>query len=206
MKIGGIEETSKLKRKVERKEANLKQMRKRKTDGDASKSQADSAESTEYDTGSSDSATVDEYIPDPKSVKTKPKPDRQCQKMRISLLFLAKACDRTGVSDRSAAVLATSVLNDLGLVPPLDRSKVIDRSKIRRESSKTCEKLKQNDDDQFDNTNSGIEGVLSDGRKDKSLTQVLNVDNKYYRKTLTEEHISIIAEPGSSYFSHTTPP
>jgi hypothetical protein len=37
------------------------------------------------------------------------------------------------------------------------------------------------------------------------LTQVLGIDNKYHRKTLTEEHISIIAEPGSSYFSHTTP-
>src|SRR6218665_1818757 len=37
------------------------------------------------------------------------------------------------------------------------------------------------------------------------LTQVLGVDNKYHRETLTEEHISIFSEPGSSYFSHTTP-
>src|SRR6218665_1290215 len=37
------------------------------------------------------------------------------------------------------------------------------------------------------------------------LIQVLGVENKYHRKTLTEEHISIVAEPGSSYFSHTTP-
>src|SRR6218665_1177843 len=40
------------------------------------------------------------------------------------------------VSYRSAAVLATSVLHDLGLVSPIDRSKVIDRSKIRRERRK----------------------------------------------------------------------
>jgi len=162
MIIGGIdqEETSKLKRKAERQKANLKRMRKRKTDGDASKSQADSCESTEYDTDSSDSATVDEYILDPESVKTKPKPDRQCNKMTISLPSLPKACDPTGVLDRSAAVLATSVLHDLGLVSLLDRSKVIDRSKIRRERSKTREELMQNDDDQFDHTNSGIEGVF----------------------------------------------
>jgi len=38
------------------------------------------------------------------------------------------------------------------------------------------------------------------------LIQVLGVDNKYHRKIITEEHISVIAEPGSSYFSHTTPP
>src|SRR6218665_1733168 len=37
------------------------------------------------------------------------------------------------------------------------------------------------------------------------VTQVLGVENKYQRKTLTEEHISIVAESGSSYFSHTTP-
>lgn len=37
------------------------------------------------------------------------------------------------------------------------------------------------------------------------MTQVLDVDNKYQRKTITEEYITIIAEPGSSYFSHTTP-
>ena len=37
------------------------------------------------------------------------------------------------------------------------------------------------------------------------MTQVLGVDNKIHRKILTEELISIIAEPGFSYFSHTTP-
>jgi len=140
MEIGGTDqkETSKLKRKAEREEANLKRMKTQKTD--ESTSQAYSAKSAEDDTDSdtdTDSATVDEYIPE--SVKTTPKPERQCQKMTISLPSLA--CDRTGVSDRPAAVLATSVLHDLGVLSPIDRSKVIDRSKIRRECSKTREKL-----------------------------------------------------------------
>jgi hypothetical protein len=177
MIIGGIdkEETSKLKRKAERQQANLKRMKKQKTDQSQSK-----ADSSEDDTDSSDSSTVDEYIPESvKRQKTKPKSDRHCQKMTISLPSLAKACDRTGVSDRSAAVLATSVLHDLGLVSPIDRSKVIDRSKIRRERSKTRDKLQQNDD-QFDHTD--IEGVFFDGRKDQTLTQVLDVDDKYHRK------------------------
>ena len=177
MIIGGIdqEETLKLKRRAEIQEANLKRMKKQKTDGDATKGQADYAESTEYDTDSSDSVTVDEYIRDPESVMTKPKPDRQCKKMTISQPSLAKACDRTGVSDRSAAVLATSVLHDLGLVSKIDRSKVINRSKIRRERSKTRKELRQNDDNQFENTHSGIEGLFFDGRKDQTLTKVLDV-------------------------------
>src|SRR6218665_4128982 len=108
------------------------------------------------------------------------------------------------VSDRSAAVLATSVLHGLGLVSPIDQSKVIDRSKIRRERRKNRKELQLNGD-QFDH--SGIEVIFFDGRKDQTLTQVLGVDNKYmyHRKTLMEEHISIVSEPGSSYFSYTTP-
>jgi len=158
MVIGGIdqEETSKLKRKAQREEANLKRMKKQKAD--ESTSRAYSAKSAEDNTDGdtdTDSATVDEHIPE--SVKTTPKPERQCQKMTVSLPSRTKACDRTGVSDRLAAVLATSVLHDLGVVSPIDRSKVIDGSKIRRERNKTPEKLQQNDD-QFDHT--GIEGVF----------------------------------------------
>ena len=81
MIIGGIdqEEASTLKRKAEREEANLKRMKKQNTN--ESKGQANSAKSAKDDTDLSDSAVVDEYIPE--SVKTKPKKDRQishCQK------------------------------------------------------------------------------------------------------------------------------
>src|SRR6218665_2401891 len=146
----------------------------KKLNTDESKSQADSDVSAKYDTHSSN----DEYVPEP--VKTKPEPDRQIKIMTKSLLSLAKTCDWTGVSDRSAAVLATSVHHDLGLVSPIDQSKVIDRSKIRRERRENRKELLQNGD-QFDH--SGIEGIFFDVRKDQTLTK----------------------EPGSSYFSHTTP-
>src|SRR6218665_986855 len=121
----------------------------------------------------------------------------------ITFPFSRKNTNSGGqVSDRSAAVLATSVLHDLGLVSPIDRSKVIDRSKIRRERRKNHKELQLNGD-QFDH--SGIEVIFFDGQKDQTLTHVPGVDDKYHRKTLTEEHISIVAEQGSSYFSHTTP-
>ena len=76
MIIGGVDhkETSKLKRKAEGEEAKRRKMRKT----DESKSQADSSESAEDDTDSSDSATVDVCFPE--SVKTKPKPERECKK------------------------------------------------------------------------------------------------------------------------------
>src|SRR6218665_2399199 len=74
--------------------------------------------------------------------------------------------------------------------------------KIRRERRENRKEFQQNSD-QFDH--SGIEGIFFVVRKDQTLTQVIGVNNKYHRKTLMEEHISIVAEPGSSYFSHTTP-
>ncbi|KAI5694093.1 hypothetical protein M8J75_010588 [Diaphorina citri] len=50
------------------------------------------------------------------------------KQMRLSLPNLALACDRTGVSDRSAAIIASSVLLDVGLVSQEDSSRLIDRS------------------------------------------------------------------------------
>jgi len=124
MVISGIdqEETSKLKRKAEKKEANLKWVKKQKTD--ESTSQAYSAKSAKNDAESStdaDSAIVDEYIPE--SVKTTSKWNCQCQKMTTSLPSLTTACNWTGVSDRLAATLSISVVLDLGVVSPTDQSK-----------------------------------------------------------------------------------
>ena len=49
---------------------------------------------------------------------------------------LARECDRWGVSDRSAAALASAVLVDCGIIDAHDSSDVIDPSKIRRERQK----------------------------------------------------------------------
>ena len=44
-----------------------------------------------------------------------------------------------------------------------------------------------------------------DGRKDKTLVN-RNEGRKYYRKTVIEEHISLIQEPESVYLNHISPP
>lgn len=45
---------------------------------------------------------------------------------------MARACDRIGISDRAAAIIVSSTLQDLGIVSPNHSSLVVDRSKIRR--------------------------------------------------------------------------
>ena len=62
--------------------------------------------------------------------------------MRLSLPCLASACDRRMVSDRSAAAIASAVLEDVGLVSSEDRTRVIDKSKISREHGKKWENEK----------------------------------------------------------------
>ena len=56
--------------------------------------------------------------------------------MRVNLPTLARECDGRGVSDRSAAEIASAVLKDIGVVHEGDSSHVIDQSKIRRERKK----------------------------------------------------------------------
>ncbi|CAH0553097.1 unnamed protein product [Brassicogethes aeneus] len=53
--------------------------------------------------------------------------------MRIKLPNVAQACDRIGVSDRGAAIIFSTALKYMRIVTPEDSSKIVDRSKIRRE-------------------------------------------------------------------------
>lgn len=128
---------------------------------------------------------------------------RTCQaipgtsQMRLALPSLAQACDRTGVSDRSAAIIANAVLKDVGLISKEEKSKIIDRSKIRRERKRARKATKE----QHNIDNNPFYAIYFDGRKDKTLVQTKEGDT-FHRKTIVEEHIALISEPGSKYFGH----
>ena len=49
-----------------------------------------------------------------------------------------------------------------------------------------------------------MSGLYFDGRKNKTRTQVKN-GTKYYAKTITEEHVTLVQEPNSVYIKHITP-
>ncbi|CAH0562737.1 unnamed protein product [Brassicogethes aeneus] len=123
------------------------------------------------------------------------------KQMRIKLPSLAQACDRTGVSDRSAAIIASAVLKDIGLITSEEASKIIDRSKIRRERKRTRSTLRS----QLKQDKVFSQAIYFDGRKDNTLVQ-RSIGNKNHRTTVSEEHIVIVSEPGSKYFGHITVP
>ena len=54
------------------------------------------------------------------------------------------------------------------------------------------------------NSNDRIKSIYFDGRKD--VTKVTEtVHSKMYEKCVTEEHVSLVQEPGSEYFGHISP-
>ena len=112
--------------------------------------------------------------------------------VRIKLPALSETCDRYAISDRSAAAISSAVLQDIGVITNDDKASVIDRSKIRRQRLQKREEAQSNVDD-------CVNGLFFDGRKDKTMTHVRELDDKK-----VEEHICLINEPGSSYFGHIT--
>ena len=88
----------------------------------------------------------------------------------LHLSRVAQACDQTGISDRTAAIITSFLLVDLKKVTNDDNSSVIDRHKIRRYRQKVRTNLKEQD------TLSALlkksYAVFFDGRIDKALVNV----------------------------------
>jgi len=120
------------------------------------------------------------------------------KRLRRNLPTLARACDRHRISDRAAAAIASAVLQDFGVITKDDSSNVVDRSKIRRARQAKRHSLQNGTKEAM------VQSLYFDGRKDKTMTIEKNND-RFYRKVITQEHISMIEEPGSKYLGHLTP-
>lgn len=116
----------------------------------------------------------------------------------LALPTVAKVCDRYGLSTRSAAAVASAVLADVGLVSTEDLTMVIDKNKVHRAVAKARKEASR------DIGGIVIKSIYFDGRKDKTLINE-KIGNRYHRKEVLEEHISILVEPGSIYLGHTAP-
>ena len=142
--------------------------------------------------------TDDETYPEPTSSKRmlEDRPSSSIKKKKTKhLQTVASACDRTGVSDRAAALIVSSALQDIGVVSGQDMSEVVDRNKIRRARQKNRSSTVNEREPK------PIKAIYFDGRKDLTLIQEMK-GGKYYRKKVMEEHISLVEEPGAEYVGH----
>lgn len=147
MMIGGVDviATVKNKKKQERKEKSLSRNREVNYFNEPCCSRSLTDDFSIESSSSCASSIVLSSSPyhDSEQVKQKGSPPQK--KKRLNLPSLALACDRTGVSDRAAAIIASSVLKDVGIISPNDPSRVIDRSKLRRERTKVRLTLQETD-------------------------------------------------------------
>ncbi|ESN92992.1 hypothetical protein HELRODRAFT_165142 [Helobdella robusta] len=140
----------------------------------------------------------EEYKPSTPSQLRRPSPSNF--RKSVKLPNLAQACDRTGISDRSASLLVNAVLQDLQIITKTNSSQIVDRSKIRRERTKRRAHLQNKSFNEF----TAVRGLYFDGRKDKTIQQDKK-GTKYYRSTVTEEHVVLLSEPGSLFLGHVSP-
>ena len=110
---------------------------------------------------------------------------------KVKYSALAEACDRTGISDRAAAFICSSMLCDMSQ----PSTSFVDKNKIRRERSKHRKCLQENVRKQE------LKGLYFDGRRDKTLS-IRNESGKSHREEIEEEHYCIIKEPNSEYMGH----
>lgn len=120
--------------------------------------------------------------------------------MRLRLDNTVLVSERYGVSSRATAAIASSVMQDLGLISESDASLVTDKNKICREKSRIYKKIlaKSNEN------RSAVCGLYFDGRHDKTLT-LKTLEDKQFQRTVVEAHYCIVSEPDSTYVGHVTP-
>ncbi|GBL77421.1 hypothetical protein AVEN_41822-1 [Araneus ventricosus] len=97
--------------------------------------------------------------------------------MRLGLPSTAVVGDMFGISDRTVAAIALSILHDVGLITSNNSDLVVDKNKLRREKANVRKDLK------FQALSGAqalpLKGLYFDGRKDSSLIEE-KVDTKIY--------------------------
>ena len=81
---------------------------------------------------------------------------------------LARMSERYQISDRAAAAIANSVMQDLDLITDNDMTYVTDRSKLRRERERCRAEIRKNEQENFKLVNT----IYFDGRKDATQVTV----------------------------------
>jgi len=97
------------------------------------------------------------------------------QRMLKKLPKLVMACDRHCVSDRSAAAIASAVLEDFGIVSKHDLFHVVDRSKIQRARQQKRKELQD-----ASSSHINLQSLYFDGKIDRTLT-ITKLGNKWYK-------------------------
>ncbi|XP_031637677.1 uncharacterized protein LOC116350095, partial [Contarinia nasturtii] len=116
---------------------------------------------------------------------------------RYDVPSFAAMCDRFGVSDRIASALGTSLMKDIGVKDDKGNLVIMDKSKVRREKSKSRQEVMRK---RYDASN--MISFSFDGRKNDSLTME-KIDSKFHPRMVKEPHLVVLKEPNSQLLGYT---
>ena len=114
-----------------------------------------------------------------------------------NLRSLASAADRANVSDRAAAIIASSALKDYGVITDENKNETIDKNKVGRWRKKTRAETEEKGA-----VTSKI--IYFDGKKSDTRKQV-EKGSKKALVLMKEDHYVVLEEPGSKYIGHFAP-
>ena len=104
------------------------------------------------------------------------------------LTNFAVACDRTDVSSKAAAMIATAALHDISGRGGI----IIDKNKVSKERQKA--RLQNVNSVEYEN----VATIYFDGKKDWKMVMEESGAKKA-RKEIIKEHITVLSEPGGKY-------
>lgn len=119
--------------------------------------------------------------------------DRVMDQNRLQYPELCKAIDRCKVSNRDTCIIVNAVLKDMNIFSP---KTVIDPAKLRRQ--RLLWRTKAIKDHGVINVNLTCIGF--DGKKDSTLVKISDC-----KRTVSEEHYTIVSFPNSAYVDHVVP-
>ena len=115
----------------------------------------------------------------------------------------AKEVVRWGVPPRAAAAIANAVLADFKIISKENTTATIDRNKLRRAIEKYEKELLKEREIEMEEC--PPEMLSFDGKKDVTLVRETDETGKQKIIIGSEEHVTVISEPGSEYLAHLTP-
>ena len=115
----------------------------------------------------------------------------------------AEALDRWGVSSRAGADIVNAYALDMGFLTAENKmTMTVDKCKLdrwRKTGRKDIQKKQE-----MEISSKPVTGFYFDGKKDSTLTRVQKGE-KFYTKTVIEDHYVMLEEPGSVFLGHEVP-
>ena len=115
----------------------------------------------------------------------------------------AQSLDRWGISSKAGADVCNSFSMDMGWLTPENKATMtVDKAKLDRWRKKERKVRQMKDVEAI--SSKPVTSMYFDGKQDPTLSRVQKGE-KFYTKTVIEDHYAILEEPGNIYLGHEVP-